>query len=86
MLRMSEEVSVGRAALADGWADDADVEFERYRVSFTVEHSEIQGEWNENEDCCPQPHSWKVLGVEPKEGFSNEKRSGYCNSYPISGD
>ena len=27
-------------ALPDGWADDADVEFERYRVSFTVEHSD----------------------------------------------
>ena len=30
--------------LPGGWDDDADVEFERYRVSFTVEHSEIQGE------------------------------------------
>jgi len=27
-----------------GWDDDADVEFERYRVSCTVEHSEIQCE------------------------------------------
>ena len=34
----------GGARGPGGWGDNADVEFERYRVSFTVEHSEIQGE------------------------------------------
>jgi hypothetical protein len=29
-------------------------------------------------------HASALLGVEPKEGFSNENRSGHCGSYPIS--
>jgi hypothetical protein len=32
-----------------------------------------------------QPPS-ALLGIEPKEGFSNEIRSGYCDSCPISDD
>src|ERR1700720_738917 len=31
-------------------------------------------------------HTSALLGVDPKEGFSNEIRSGHCCSYPISDD